>query len=232
MTTIALGLIALPQRTQAVSPPPDGGYPGFNTAEGQNALLGLTTGQWNTALGAFTLRSDTLGSFNTAVGTAALFFNVGNQNTGNGFENTAVGAAALLDNTSGRGNTAVGTLALASNADGFSNVAIGDHTLSHNVSGSHNIIVDGGGAGFNIVAGSSNVYIGYGVSASGAFDESHTVRINDSAPGAEGADSQVFFAGISGSTVGAVDAPVLVNPNGELNRVFPGDRGFSASARS
>ena len=29
---------------KAVSPPPDGGYPNFTTAEGQNALLNLTSG--------------------------------------------------------------------------------------------------------------------------------------------------------------------------------------------
>ena len=43
---IALALVCfglLPQ-AQAVVPPPDGGYPGFNTAEGQNALFSLTTG--------------------------------------------------------------------------------------------------------------------------------------------------------------------------------------------
>ena len=41
---IALMLVALAQNTQAVSPPPDGGYPGDNTAEGDNALFSLTTG--------------------------------------------------------------------------------------------------------------------------------------------------------------------------------------------
>jgi len=35
----------------AVVPAPDGGYPGFNTAEGQNALFNLTTGAANTAVG-------------------------------------------------------------------------------------------------------------------------------------------------------------------------------------
>ena len=37
-------LSAAGPKAQAVVPPPDGGYPGFNTAEGQNALSGLTTG--------------------------------------------------------------------------------------------------------------------------------------------------------------------------------------------
>src|SRR4029077_13601063 len=85
----ALSGLALYPIAQAVVPPPDGGYPNFNTAEGQRALFSLTTGQWNTALGAFTLWKDTDGSYNTAVGTAALLFNVGDQSTARGIENTA-----------------------------------------------------------------------------------------------------------------------------------------------
>jgi hypothetical protein len=42
---------AFSPKTQAVIPPPDGGYPNFNTAEGQNALFSLTTGVANTAVG-------------------------------------------------------------------------------------------------------------------------------------------------------------------------------------
>jgi hypothetical protein len=49
---------ALPD-AQAVVPPPDGGYPGFNTAEGQNALFSLTTGSANTAVGWNSLFSNT-----------------------------------------------------------------------------------------------------------------------------------------------------------------------------
>src|SRR6476661_8765810 len=113
-TTIFLmfGFLGLFPLVQAVVPSPDGGYPNFNTAEGQSALFSLTTGQWNTALGGFTLWKNTDGSFNTAVGTAALLFNVGDQSAGEGIANTAVGAAALLINTTGSDNTAVGVNAL------------------------------------------------------------------------------------------------------------------------
>ena len=43
----------LSPRAQAVSPAPDGGYPGGNTAEGQNALFSLTSGGFNTQLVSF-----------------------------------------------------------------------------------------------------------------------------------------------------------------------------------
>ena len=44
LITFALVCFALVQNTQAVSPPPDGGYPGGNTAEGHLALVSLTSG--------------------------------------------------------------------------------------------------------------------------------------------------------------------------------------------
>jgi hypothetical protein len=42
-----------------VSPPPDGGYPNNNTAEGKDALFSLTTGDDNTAIGYHALYSNT-----------------------------------------------------------------------------------------------------------------------------------------------------------------------------
>src|SRR6266478_4726515 len=72
------------QGVQAVVPPPDGGYPGFTTAEGQKALFSLTAGQGNTAVGWFTLESLTTGNFNTAFGAATLVLNTADQNTANG----------------------------------------------------------------------------------------------------------------------------------------------------
>jgi hypothetical protein len=46
-----LACFGLLPKALAVVPPPDGGYPGFNTAEGQNALFNLTSGSANTAVG-------------------------------------------------------------------------------------------------------------------------------------------------------------------------------------
>ena len=62
-TCLALAPIAF-----AVDPPPDGGYPGQNTAEGENALFSLTTGADNTAMGFDALDSNTTGSDNAPAG--------------------------------------------------------------------------------------------------------------------------------------------------------------------
>src|SRR5437763_13999847 len=102
-STILLALLCfgfLP-RARAVSPAPDGGYPGGNTAEGQNALLSLTTGTYNTAVGLYSLLSDSTGKFNTAIGAGTLLANTADQNT-------ATGAGGLLSNTTGDQNTANG----------------------------------------------------------------------------------------------------------------------------
>src|ERR1700746_2452884 len=71
---------ALLPNAQAVSPAPDGGYPGGNTAEGQSALLSLTTGGSNTAIGFSSLMTNTAGGSNTAIGALALRANTANQN--------------------------------------------------------------------------------------------------------------------------------------------------------
>jgi hypothetical protein len=94
---LVLFCFCLLQNAQAVLPPPDGGYPGGNTAEGQNALFSLTTGGFNTAVGFFSLRSNTEASFNTAIGAGTLLANTADNNT-------AIGAGALLGNTA-PGNT-------------------------------------------------------------------------------------------------------------------------------
>src|SRR6266508_547231 len=116
-----------------VVPAPDGGYPGGNTAEGDNALLDLTTGESNTALGLDALSSDTTGSNNTANGAAAL------QNNTTGNFNTANGVVALFSNTTGSNNTADGTQALNRNTTGINNTADGFQTLFFNTTGFENV---------------------------------------------------------------------------------------------
>jgi uncharacterized coiled-coil protein SlyX len=178
LITLALICSVLLPNAQAVVPPPDGGYPGFNTAEGQNALFSLTTGSANTAVGWFSLQGVSEGSFNTATGAGALLFSTSDQNTAFGaaallfntfgFGNTAIGAAALLSNTGataetpnggpGSANTAVGISALSSNTTGAFNTAIGAYALANSF-GFGNIAL-GSGAGSAVTTASNVICIG------------------------------------------------------------------------
>jgi hypothetical protein len=137
LAILALAIIcfAFLSTTQAVVPPPDGGYPGANTAEGENALFSLTTGTFNTAVGFFALENNDLGNYNTAIGAGALFA------TADSVMNTAVGAGALLLNTGGTNNTATGAFALINNRSGTGNTAIGNQALQNNVDASGNTAV-------------------------------------------------------------------------------------------
>ena len=150
LITLALICFVLVQNTKAVSPPPDGGYPLGNTAEGQDALLHLTTGVQNTAVGFLSLKTNTTGSYNTAIGSGTLRANRADGNTATGtfamlnnitgWLNTANGALALFSNTVGLGNTAVGYYALFSNIRGGGNTAIGSWALEGNTGNSSTAI--------------------------------------------------------------------------------------------
>ena len=129
---LVLMCFALSPRVRAVTPAPDGGYPGANTAEGTDALFSLTSGIDNTALGFEALFHNTAGNFNTAEGFRALFRNT------TGFQNTATGVNALITNTTGSSNTANGVNTLFRNTTGFQNAATGVQALFSNTTGFHN----------------------------------------------------------------------------------------------
>ena len=225
---VCFGLVPL---GRAVVPPPDGGYPGGNTAEGQNALFSLSTGTFNTAVGFFSLRSSTTNNFNTAIGAGALLLNTANENTAvgtaallsntTGSENTAVGTQALFTNTTGFSNTAIGRAALFFNATGNNNTANGESALSSNTAGGDNTAngfaallnntgssnIDlGVAAGSNLTTGDSNIDIGN----NGVAGESNTIRIGGPS------QNRAFIAGIRGITTANAAIPVLIDTVGQL----------------
>jgi hypothetical protein len=231
----ALGCFVLGPLAQAqLSPPPDGGYPNQNTAEGDFALragtaginnsafgfaaLANNTGSYNTGIGAAALYVSDGGNFNTATGYSALYFNSGSENTATGFDalnsnaggsdNTADGFMALFLNTQGAGNTGIGSAALFSNASD-DNTAVGSLALSSNVFGSRNIAL-GAGAGSNVgtgAPGDDNIEIG---NIGGGFDTG-TIRI-----GTVGTQGAAFIAGVFGVNTGMGSQMVTINADGQL----------------
>jgi hypothetical protein len=205
---LALASLALSSAALALSPPPDGGYPGNNTATGDRALFNLTTGTNNTANGFTALTNNTNGSFNTATGRQALF-----SNTSGNF-NTATGNAALSVNT-GNFNTANGNQALNVNSTGAWNVANGSNALFNNTTGNDNIAV-GYYAGSNLTNGSDNIDIGN----TGVAGEASTIRI-----GTAGIHNATFLAGIRGTTTANGDAiAVVIDSAGQLGTVSSSER--------
>ena len=244
---IAVVGLALSPMMQAVVPAPDGGYPGGNTAEGDNALFTLTTGASDTAIGFAALGSNTTGDFNTAIGFAALGSNTtgdfntaegsgalllnttGSSNTANGnnalfhnttgFQNVATGVQALFSNTTGFHNAAAGFQALLSNTTGNHNTADGDNALVHNTTGILNTAVGGHALDQNIT-GSSNVALGF--QAGFNITGNGNVCIGQNIVGLAG-ESNVTRIGNIGSTAQANGVFVTVGAGGKL--------GFQVSSR-
>ncbi|HEY2710968.1 MAG TPA: tail fiber domain-containing protein [Chthoniobacterales bacterium] len=216
----------------AVDPPPDGGYPNENTAEGEDALFSLTTGSNNTALGYHALHASVGGTDNTAVGQSALAANtagisntaVGSDallssttaavNTAVGYEtlqltttgsdNTALGALALTFNTTGSQNTVVGLAASEANTTGSQNTAVGWDALSRNHKGTNNIALGyQAGKGCH---GSDNIMIGN----LGTLEDQGAIRI-----GTVRTHRSATIAGISGVTV-AGGVGVVIDSDGQL----------------
>jgi hypothetical protein len=242
-----LSCFGLSTKLLAVVPAPDGGYPGGNTAEGNNALFNLASGLDNTALGFDALFSNTAGNFSTAVGFDALLHNTtGSQNTATGvnalvnnttgsfntangdntlffnttgFQNVASGVQALFSNTTGFHNVAAGFQALLSNTTGNHNTADGDNALVHNTTGIFNTAIGGHALDQN-VTGSSNVALGF--QAGFNITGNGNVCIGQNIVGVAG-ESNVTRIGNIGSTAQANGVFVTVGAGGKL--------GFQASSR-
>jgi len=205
LIALTLGCFALSPTARAVDPPPDGGYPNENTAEGEGALFDLDTNSSpdNTAIGfnAMTLTQVAFG--NTAVGSNALEFSGGNFNVGIGFQ--------TLFEIVGNDNTAVGTGALLMDQFGNNNTAVGSNALS-NVTGNSNIGI-GESAGINLTDGKNNIDI----ANAGTAGESARIRIGNNA------HKKTFIAGISGVTV-AGGVGVIIDTNGQLGTITSSKR--------
>jgi hypothetical protein len=221
LIALSLACVALLPKAQAVVPPPDGAYPGFNTAEGQNALFSLTSGVGNTAVGWFSLKSLTTAPLNTAVGAGTLVLNTGERNTATGAlallsnttgdRNTAVGASALSSNTTGDFNTAIGDDALYFNATATANTAIGAFALRNNTTGVVNTAV-GEGALRNNTTGGGNTALGYqaGLNVSSA---SNVICIGTSG---QNVSDSCYIGNIYGAGVDPTNSLVGVDANGKL----------------
>ena len=217
---LLIAFIAISPIARAVIPAPDGGYAGGNTAEGQNALLDLTSGGYNTAVGYYSLANDTTGSDNTAIGAGALFANTG-------ANNTALGIGALLFNTTGDQNTAIGVSALANNGNNVNNTAVGYNAAYHSGGGGCTAV---GSRALFTATGLNNTAIGLDAlrySTTGmnniALGASAGTNVTDAsaviAIGASGANvsNSCFIGNIRGYSTSINDAiPVLIDSNNQL----------------
>jgi hypothetical protein len=203
-----LGCLTFLPQMQALSPPPDGCYPNFTTAEGCNALKSLTTGAGNTGVGWYALFGTSTGSFNTGIGDGALALN-------NEDSNTAVGTAALLLNTAGTENSALGTGAMVNNDTGINNTAVGAFALTSNIDGSSNTAV-----GVSALFSHRGTAVGNPTGASGGFN--NAVGVNALFSDETGTSNNAFgfyalFSNISGSNNTAVGGAALQNSTGDYN---------------
>jgi hypothetical protein len=136
----------------------DIGNPGVT---GDNNIIRIGSGQSQTFIagvingnggGLTSLNASQLTSIgNTSGGSGNFFVGPSGNSTMSGGFNTAIGAGALLYNTSGQYNTAIGFGALYNNTNGSSNIALGYEAGSNITNTSHNI--DIGNAGTNTDSG-------------------------------------------------------------------------------
>ncbi|MGI8957364.1 MAG: tail fiber domain-containing protein [Chthoniobacterales bacterium] len=223
LSAFFLACFALSPTARAVDPPPDGGYPNNNTAEGDGALFSLRDGFNNTAIGFNALYSLKRGSEETAIGSLALANDTAGLNTACGFNalnanttgayNTAMGRNALAFHITGDHNTATGGAALYLNADGIGNTATGRAAMGLGTTGSENT-ANGWQTLFNNT-GSNNT-------ANGAFALYANTTGNDNTT--DGHNALVSNTTGSGNTAHGVDA-LISNTTGNNNTALGNSAG-------
>src|SRR6266480_4218910 len=233
--TLALLCFGFLPGAQAVVPAPDGGYgpPDYgtgNTAEGEEALLNLSSGGYNTAAGFRTLFTNTTGNFNTALGAGALFTNTGEENTATGAGallsntmgsfNTANGEAALFYNTTGDKNTAMGHFALGENTTGSLNTATGSEALSRNTTGRHNTAIGFGALAEN-TTGREHTTIGFQAGL-GVSTAANVICIGANVAGANVSNSCYIGNIFNRSSPSGLE--VFVNSDGKLGTTMSSSR--------
>jgi hypothetical protein len=247
LVVLMLACFGLSPRSQAVITDPEDYFPGGNTGAGQNALLNLRRGQFNTAIGLLSLTSLGDGMFNTGVGAGTLLANIGENNT-------AIGAVALVSNTTGEDNTANGAFALSSNTTAGENTAIGFGALQNNTEGGDNtatgfqtLLSNTGGEGntaFGAFALTSNTtgvgnnafgYVALSANTTGSFNTALGVFAGGGVTtashviciGSRGADvnNSTWIANVYGvTTQSGTTAPVVVSDGGQLGTVASSQR--------
>jgi hypothetical protein len=215
---------------------PETALRGFNTADGDHALAGVTTGIANTAVGWHSLGGDTSGSSNSGFGAGTLVLNNGDQNTAvgtlalflntTGLQNTAVGNGALLHNDTGEDNNALGAFALFSNVGGFFNNAVGRNSLMVSDGDQNNVMGDD--AMFSNTTGSFNTAVGDDA-LNACIDGNSNIAIGDEAGTGIVHGSNIIMIGVSdvSSAFGESDNTCYINNIfGEPVGVGPGQAVF------
>ena len=194
----------------------DGCNSSFGTFQGDGALISNVAGVGNSAFGWRALFFTSATSFNTAVGGGALALNNSDDNVAvgaaalllntSGSDNVAVGTDALVFNDSGSDNNAIGSFALFSNIGGFFNNAVGRNVLTNNLGSENDALGDD--ALFSVTTGNSNTAIGDDAGDSIA-DGSFNVAVGDEAGNTITSGSNNTCIGASAG-IGIVDGTNII----------------------
>lgn len=208
-----------------------------NISLGTQTLFNNTTGSGNVAIGPRSLYNNSTKSDNTAIGDSTLFKNgIGAALADDGTFNTAIGARAMRDNTTGNSGTAVGFRALMKNSTGTNNTGVGSGALQNNTTAVNNTAIGTralqayNGSGFNNVAvgvdamknktsGNNNVALGTGSMSSNLAGSFNTSIGVDAGAGSTGSDN-VFLGYAAGQNETGSNRLYIHNGNADANNAL------------